>query len=123
MIVSKCLMKHGIYCLTYPLDSLPLLLSNTDLLGAGRQRNILIGVLGQQLHELLWVLGNHLGELRVASSNLLENGLEHLRLLLNDLAQLLELRVVAQEIKSVGTSGTTSKTGCGSCAGASASSA
>ena len=77
--------------MTYPLDSLPLLLSNTDLLGAGRQRNILIGVLGQQLHELLWVLGNHLGELRVASSNLLENGLEHLRLLLNDLAQLLEL--------------------------------
>ena len=76
--------------MTYPLDSLPLLLSNTDLLGAGRQRNILIGVLGQQLHELLWVLGNHLGELRVASSNLLENGLEHLRLLLNDLAQLLD---------------------------------
>jgi hypothetical protein len=64
-----------------------------------------------------------LGELRVASGDLLKNGLKHLWLLLNDLAQLLELRVVAQEIKGVGTSGTTSKTGCGTCAGASASSA
>lgn len=39
--------------------------------------------------------GNQLGELRVACTELLENRLEHLRLLLDYLAELLKLSVVA----------------------------
>ncbi|MCP6237188.1 hypothetical protein NL436_27275, partial [Klebsiella pneumoniae] len=37
--------------------------------------------------------------LRIASSDLLEDGLEHLGLLLNKLAQLLEVAVVPQEVE------------------------
>lgn len=45
------------------------------------------------------VVSDQLRELRVAGTELLENGLKHLGLLLNDLAKLLELRVVPQEVQ------------------------
>lgn len=44
-------------------------------------------------------MANELRDLRVTSSDLLKNGLEHLRLLLNKLAQLLKMRVVTKEIE------------------------
>lgn len=42
---------------------------------------------------------NELCDLRVTGRDLLKNGLEHLRLLLNELAQLLEMRVIPEEIE------------------------
>lgn len=42
---------------------------------------------------------NELCDLRVTGRNLLKNGLEHLRLLLNELAQLLEMGVIPEEIE------------------------
>lgn len=77
-----------------PLNGLPLFLGNANGLGARRQRGVLISVLGEQLQELIWVTRNKLGQLRVASYDLLQDGLEHRRLLLYDLTKLLELRIV-----------------------------
>ena len=42
---------------------------------------------------------NELRDLRVTSRNLLKNRLEHLRLLLDELAQLLEMGVIPKEIE------------------------
>jgi transcription initiation factor IIE alpha subunit len=48
---------------------------------------------------LVWICSNQLGQLRIAGSELLENWLEHLRLLLNNLAELLELSIVSQKVE------------------------
>ena len=45
------------------------------------------------------MLTNQSSQLWVTSSNLLQDGLEHLRILLDDLSQLLELRVISEEIE------------------------
>ena len=47
------------------------------------------------------MVGDQLSKLRVTSADLLENGFKHLRLLLHNLSQLLELRIVAQEVQAV----------------------
>jgi hypothetical protein len=60
---------------------------------------VLTKILAQQLQELLGVLTNHRGDLGVACGDLLQDGLEHVRLLLDELAELLEVGVVAQEIE------------------------
>lgn len=82
---------------TYALDGISLLFCNTDSLCTWWKH--VITIFAQELQKLLFVLSNELCNLRVASSDLLENGLEHLRLLLNKLAQLLEVAVVPQEVE------------------------
>ena len=51
------------------------------------------------MKELLRIRRDHLSKLWVAGAKLLEDRFEHLRLLVYKLSQLLELRVVAQEVK------------------------
>lgn len=84
---------------THPLDSVALLLGHANSLSPRRQRHVIVGIFTEKLKELLWIRGNQLRQLRVARTELLENGLEHLRLLLDDLTQLLELRVVSEELQ------------------------
>lgn len=116
---------------TYALNGVTLLRCDGNGLCAGGQVGlvIFIKVLTQQLQELLRVLSDDLGNLGVASRNLLQNGLEHVGLLLNELAKLLEVRVAAEEVQagkgiatssggstaSTSTAGTTTITGLGSC--------
>jgi hypothetical protein len=45
------------------------------------------------------MLSDKLGELWVSSTDLLQDGLQHLRVLLHDLSELLELRIISQEVK------------------------
>jgi hypothetical protein len=68
-------------------------------LRARRQRDIIVSVLAEQVQELVRVGSDQLSERRVTGAKLLQDWLEHLRLLLNDLSKLLELRVVAKEVK------------------------
>jgi hypothetical protein len=96
---------------TQALDSLTLLLCNGNGLCARGQRRIVVSVLGKQLQELLRVGGNHLSQLGVTLTNLLQDRLEHLGLLLYDLSQLLELWVVAQKVKAIGIERTSTSTG------------
>lgn len=56
-------------------------------------------VLAEQLQELFGVLPDQLGNLGVASGNLLQDRLQHLRLLLHELSELLEMGVGAQEVQ------------------------
>lgn len=57
---------------------------------------------------------NQLGKLRVTGADLLKDRLQHLRLSLDNLAKLLELRVISEEIQVGNTS-------CGTSSGSSAS--
>ncbi len=84
---------------THPLDSVPFFLGNRNSLRAGGERSIVVGVLAKEAEELFGVLGDQLGKLRVASAQLLQDRLEHLGLLLDNLAELLELGVVPQEVE------------------------
>lgn len=84
---------------SYPLDSIALLLGDRNSLGTRGERNIVIGILTKKLEELVGIRGNELSELRVAGAKLLEDGLEHLWLLLDNLAELLELGVMSQEVE------------------------
>jgi hypothetical protein len=81
--------------MTYTFDGLTLLHRNTDFLGARRKCHIVSRILSKKLHELLGILRDDLRKLWVASCYLLEDGLKHLRLLLNNVSQLLELGIVA----------------------------
>lgn len=65
----------------------------------GQSRLLVVKVLTQQLEELIRVLSNDLGDLGVASRNLLQDGLKHVGLLLHKLAELLEVGVVAEEVQ------------------------
>lgn len=60
---------------------------------------VLTEILAQQLQELLRVLSNHRSNLGVASCNLLQNGLQHVGLLLDELTELLEVGIAAQEVQ------------------------
>jgi hypothetical protein len=95
---------------TYSLDSLSLLFGHADGLGTRGQCGIIIVVLCKQLQEPVWARRNELCKLGISSTNLLKDRFEHLGLLLDDLSKLLELRVVAQEVKiadrSCGAAGT-----------------
>lgn len=60
---------------------------------------------------MVGVCGDQLGKLGVASTELLQNRLEHLGLLLNDLTELLELSIVPKEVEvteSLSSGGTSS---------------
>lgn len=96
---------------TYPLNSVALLLGDGNSLCTRRQGRVVVGILAQKLEELVGVRGNQLGQLRVAGTELLQDGLEHLRLLLHHLAQLLELGVVAEEVEVAQVAGTTAGSG------------
>lgn len=85
----------------HALDSSPLILRNADLLRSRRQWCIPLRILRQQLKKLIRILPYQRRKLRIAGANLLQDRLQHLRLRLHNLAQLLELRVVAQEIEIV----------------------
>lgn len=84
---------------THSLNGVPLLLSHGNSLSSRRKGRIVVSVLAEQAEELLRVLGYQLGELGVACTKLLQDRLQHLRLLLDDLAKLLELGVVSQEVQ------------------------
>lgn len=91
---------------TYTLNGIPLLLRHGDSLRTGGERRIVVvALLAEQREELLRVLRDELRELRVARAELLQNGLEHLRLLLHHLAELLELRVIPEEVEVAETCG------------------
>lgn len=84
---------------THSLNGVPLLLGHGNSLSSRRQGGVVVSVLAEQAEELLGVLGNQLGQLWVASAELLQDRLQHLGLLLHNLAKLLELRVVSQEVQ------------------------
>ena len=91
---------------TYTLNSIPLLLRHGNSLRAGgKRRVVVVALLAEQREELLRVLRDELRELRVARAELLQDGLEHLRLLLHHLAELLELRVIPEEVEVAETCG------------------
>lgn len=85
---------------THPFDGFPFFLGNGHTLCTWRQREafLVVSTFGQQLHELFRIARNHLSERRVAGSNLLQHILEHLRLLLDELAEVLEGRIFTQEV-------------------------
>jgi hypothetical protein len=95
---------------TYPLNSSTFFLRDADSLSPWWERSIIVTILAQQLQELLRVLSDQLCQLWVTSAYLLEDGLEHLGLLLHDLTKLLELGIVTEEIEVA-----KSTTGCGCC--------
>ena len=64
---------------------------------------------------MVWICSNQLGQLRIAGSKLLKDWLEHLRLLLNNLAELLELSIVSQKVEV--TQIATLSSSCSSCCG------
>jgi len=96
------LRKHGLGA-THSLDGFSLFFGNTDSLSASRQSSIIVDVLREQRHEGFGILADKLSNLRVTSGDLLKNRLEHLRLSLDKLAKLLELRVVSEELQRVTT--------------------
>ena len=104
---------------THSLDGIALLLSHTNSLSTRGQRRIVVIILAKQAQELVRVLGDQLGELGVSGTQLLENGLKHLRLLLDNLAELLELGIISEEIQvsKIPSGATTTGSGGGSGSG------
>lgn len=106
----------------YPINRVPFLLCDKHLLSSRRSRCITFGFLAQQLQELIRMILDHLSKLRVPGANLLEDRLQHLRLSLDDLAELLELRIIAKKVeiagasRSCGSPSRTTKT-CKACSG------
>lgn len=84
---------------THSLNGIPLLLGHGNSLSTRRQGGVVITILAEQAEKLVGVLGNQVGELGVASTQLLQNRLQHLRLLLDNLTKLLKLWVVSQEVQ------------------------
>ena len=84
---------------TYPLDGVTLLFRHRDGLGTGGQGNVIFAVLSQKREELVRVITDELSQLGVSGAKLLEDGLQHLGLLLDNLPQLLELSVVSEEVE------------------------
>lgn len=74
-------------------------------LGDGNADRATLTTLAEKVEELVGVLADHLSELRVTSTELLQDRLQHLGLLLHKLTHLLELGIVAQEIEVSETSG------------------
>lgn len=74
------------------------------------ERLIIIRLLTQELQELFLILANELRNLGVSSGDLLEDGFEHLWLLLDQLTKLLEVGVIPQkfEAREFSTTGSTS---------------
>lgn len=86
--------------ITYTLNRVALLLCDRNRLGAGGQSLVVLTkVLSKQLEELFRILPDDLGNLGVASGDLLQDRLKHLGLLLYQLTELLEVGVAAKEIQ------------------------
>lgn len=83
---------------SYTFNGVSLLLGNVDLVGAWGKSAL--PFLTQKLQELLLVLSNQLGNLRVTRSDLLKDRLQHLGLLLDQLTKLLKVGVVTEEIQA-----------------------
>lgn len=83
----------------YSLNRLTLFLIDKHFLRSGRCRCVVVGLLAQQLQELIRMLMDQLGKLRITSTDLLEDRLQHLRLGLYDLAKLLKLRIVSEKFE------------------------
>lgn len=83
----------------YSLNGIALVLCDGNGLCARRQGHVVVGALSEQLKELVGVRGNELRQLGVPGAELLKYGLQHLRLLLDNLAQLLELGVVPKKVQ------------------------
>lgn len=84
---------------TYSLNGIALFFRDGNGLGTRRQRCIIIASFTQQVQELFGVRRDQLRKLRVSGTELLQDGLEHLGLLLNHLSKLLELSVVTQPVQ------------------------
>lgn len=85
---------------TQAFDGVALLFSDLNGVSSGRERCVIVATaLAEELEELVLVLSNQLGELGVSGTELLQNRLQHLGLLLDNLAKLLELGVVSQEVE------------------------
>lgn len=93
------IIRSFIVARTYTFNSITLLLSDGDCLCTWRKRGVVITILTQKTEELVGVLCDQLSKVRIASPKLLQNGLQHLRLLLNDLAKLLKLSIIAKEVE------------------------
>lgn len=66
------------------LDGIALLLGDGNSVGSRRERGVFVAAgLAEQLQELVLVLRYQLGQLRVAGAELLQDRLQHLRLLLD----------------------------------------
>lgn len=120
LVARKVRLRNLLYTETQQaqtINSLALLLRDRNGMRSGREGRVLVAAgLAEQLEELVLVLGDELGELRVAGAELLQYRLEHLRLLLHDLAELLELRVLAEEVE-VAEARLASLAGAGGCHG------
>lgn len=99
---------------THPLNGVALLLGDLNGLRTGWQRHVVVNLLAEKLQELVGVVGDQLSKLGVAGTELLENRLQHLGLLLDDLTELLELSVVSEEVQ---VAEATLGGGSGSCSG------
>ena len=84
---------------TYSFNGFSFLFRHADLLCPRWEGYISSRVFTQQLQELTWILPDQLSQLRVASADLLQNGLQHTRLGLHDLSKLLELWIVAKKVQ------------------------
>ena len=84
---------------TYHVDSFSFFFfCKKHILSSGRSRCIIIGLFAQELHELFRMFLNQLGKLRVTGADLLKDRLQPPRLSLDNLAKMLELRDISQEI-------------------------
>lgn len=107
---------------TYPLNSLLLFRCDLNDLSTRRDPIILLTTLPspdpQQRQQRMWVLSEHLSKLRVLHRELLEHRLDHLRVLCDHLAEVLDLRAVGQRVEvgdaASSTTAGSSETGTGS---------
>lgn len=93
------LTTHGNCSATYSFNGIPFLFSHADGLSTRGQCSIIVGIFTKKVQELVWMCGDQLSKLRVASTKLLQNRLQHLWLLLNNLAKLLKLRIAAEKVE------------------------
>lgn len=82
---------------TYTLNRISLFLGDTNCMRPWGERVLI--VFAQQVHELVPILANELRNLGITGGNLLKNGLKHRGVLLDQLTELLEMRVVAKEFE------------------------
>jgi hypothetical protein len=97
LVASKVSLDRLVLCETKssePLNGVALLFCHGDLVRSRGERCVIVTTrLAKKGQELIGVLGDQLGKLGVAGTKLLENGFQHLGLLLHHLPKLLELCV------------------------------
>jgi hypothetical protein len=103
----KCLKE------TYPFNGIPLFLCNRNSLRSRRQISLtVINVLTEKLKKLFGILSNKRGDLGIPGGDLLQDWLKHVGLLLDELTELLEVGVAAEELEAGGVT-TSSSSGTG----------